>query len=185
MKDNQNSKINILQITLCAVLTALLAVLSQVTVPLPGGVPLTLQTFAVALCGALLGVRLSACSVGVYLLLGVIGVPVFHGFTGGFGIITGPTGGFLIGFLPMAVLCSLAVKRTNVTKVSLFALGLISCHLLGVIQYSLVTGTDFFRAFLLVSLPFLLKDSLSVFAAYMTALAVRKVMPGDLQNAQR
>ena len=75
---------NKLQRTVMAgVFAALLVVLSQVSIPLPTGIPVTLQTFAVALCGCVLGPAVGSAAVGVYLALGAVGVPVFAGFSGG------------------------------------------------------------------------------------------------------
>ena len=76
-------------------MTAIIAVLSQITIPLPTHVPVTLQTFAVALAGYFLGWKGGAVSALVYGLLGAIGVPVFAGWSGGFSVIVGYTGGFI------------------------------------------------------------------------------------------
>lgn len=155
------------QLVLAAVFAAVLAVLSQIAVPLPSGIPITLQTFAVALCGFALGRRLGVLSVSVYLLLGAVGVPVFAGFRGGAGIVFGVTGGFLIGFLPMAALC-------GTRKVSLGILGLVLCHALGVAQFSIVASIPVTQAFATASLPFLIKDIASVALAPLAARAVRR-----------
>ena len=88
---------------------------------------------------------------------------------GGFGIskILGITGGFLIGFILLVWFCNKAKHSKTITnKILLSGIGLILCHLLGVLQYSLLTGVSLTQAFLLVSLPFLLKDSLSVVLAF-------------------
>lgn len=154
-------------LVLVGIFAALLAVLSQLAIPLPSGVPITLQTFAVALCGFTLGSKKGALSVAVYLLLGAIGLPVFAGFMGGIGVFAGMTGGFLWGFFALAALCGTG-------RVLPAALGLLACHLLGVAQFSLVTQTGFLRGFVLVSLPYLLKDALSVAAALLAARAVRR-----------
>jgi biotin transport system substrate-specific component len=74
---------------------------AYIMIPLPP-VPITLQTLFVVLAGALLGGRLGALSQVVYLLLGIIGLPVFHGGKGGLGILLGPTGGYLVGFIAAA-----------------------------------------------------------------------------------
>ena len=84
---------------------AVLAVLSQLAIPMPGAVPLTLQTFGVALCAYVLGWKLGTLSYLIYFLLGLAGVPVFSNFTGGIGKLFGPTGGFLIGFF-LDIYCS-------------------------------------------------------------------------------
>ena len=90
--------------------TAIIAVLSQISFPLPSGVPVTLQTFAIALTGFLLGWNSGLFSTLTYLILGMIGVPVFANFKGGAAIIFQKTGGFLIGFLFMTLLCGLGIE---------------------------------------------------------------------------
>lgn len=86
-----------------ALFAAILAVLSPLSIPLPfTPVPLSLGTFAVYLAAAAGGVRWGTLSVAVYLLLGAVGIPVFAGYSGGLQVLVGPTGGYLIGYLPLA-----------------------------------------------------------------------------------
>ena len=85
-----------------AMFTAVLSVLSVLQIPMPSGVPLTLQTFAVALCGAVLGAWSGPASVALYVAVGAVGIPVFAGMKGGIAVLVGPTGGFLFGFLFLA-----------------------------------------------------------------------------------
>lgn len=161
------------KIVMTGLLAALLAVLSQVSFPLPSGVPVTLQTFAVAMCGFVLGPALGTLSVAVYLAIGAVGVPVFAGFAGGIGFFAGMTGGYLWSFLLMALLCGLGVKtHKRVAAILLGLLGLGACHACGALQYSLVTATPVWEAFLVASLPYLLKDIISVALAYLAAEAV-------------
>lgn len=141
------------RIALCA---ACLCALSQVSVPMPSGVPVTLQTFAVALCAGILGSGRGAVCVLVYLALGAAGLPVFAGFSGGFAKFAGPTGGFLIGFIPMAALCG--VKK----HFWLAFAGLAVCHAYGAAHFALVAGTSYWKAILTVSAPYIIKDVLSV-----------------------
>ena len=72
----ENNKNTIRRVVMTGMMAALLAVMSQMQIPLPTGVPVTLQTFAVALCGYLLGPAMGTLAVGVYLALGAVGVPV-------------------------------------------------------------------------------------------------------------
>ncbi len=95
-----------------ALLAALLAVLSPFVIPV-GLVPITLATFVVFLTGALLPPLYAVASIGVYLLIGLVGLPVFSGFVGGPGVLFGPTGGFLIGYFCLAGAVSLAVKLSQ------------------------------------------------------------------------
>jgi biotin transport system substrate-specific component len=160
---------------LAGVFAAVTAVLSQISVPLPSGVPVTLQTFAVALAAYVLGARLGAVSIGVYILLGAVGVPVFAGFRGGIGQLAGMTGGFIWGFLLMAICCGLAARKKHPAAVIVLSLlGLAGCHIPGVIQFAFVSGRGLAESFLLVSLPYLVKDVVSVALAWMAAKALRR-----------
>ncbi len=163
-----------------AMFTAIVAILSILELPSPTGVPFTLQTFAVALCGFVLGTKQGAFCIFLYVLLGAVGIPIYAGMTGGLSKLFGITGGFLFGFIPMAALCGLKKDSSYKTLTLLFALiGLILCHLLGALQFSLITtaqnSTDFhfFRAVLTVSLPYLPKDILSVAGAYLVSLTLK------------
>lgn len=143
-----------------------LAIAAQISIPLPNGVPLTLQTFTVAMIGFCFTTNKGIKSILTYLLLGVIGIPVFASGKAGFGSLFGLTGGFILGFILLVLFCSKTQKINNFFVKILFSLlGLASCHFLGVLQYSIISGISLFQSFLLVSLPFLLKDSLSIILA--------------------
>ena len=155
------------------VMAALLIVLSQISIPLPTGIPVTLQTLAVALCGYVLGPVLGTLSVGVYLALGAVGLPVFAGFSGGLGSFVGMTGGYLWAFLPMAFLCGLGARRGGKAWALLLgALGLAVCHLCGAFQFAAVMSLSPWQAFLTASAPYLIKDALSLVLAYGAAEAL-------------
>lgn len=161
------------RMVVAGVFAALLAVLSQISIPLPTGIPVTLQTFAVALCGFALGPGLGAAAVGVYLALGAVGVPVFAGFSGGIGSFVGMTGGYLWAFLPMAFLCGLGARQKNrALALTVGFLGLVICHLCGSFQFALVSAVSPWNAFLLASAPYLLKDAASLVVAYLAAAAI-------------
>ena len=172
-----NKTLSIRHMAQIAVLAAVTAVLSQISFPMPSGVPVTLQTLAVALCGFVLGAGLGTGAVGLYLLLGAVGLPVFAQLSGGFGTLIGMTGGFLWGFLPFAALCGVGGKQKKVVwTAALSLLGLVVCHALGVAQFSVVTGTGLGQSFLLVSAPYLVKDAASVAAAWLLALPVNRAL---------
>ncbi|MBE6610671.1 MAG: biotin transporter BioY [Ruminococcaceae bacterium] len=115
-----------------------------------------------------------------YLGIGACGLPVFSGMQGGIGIlITGFTGGFLWGFIPLAIFCGIGKlqawkKNSKVFALSLGALGVLICHVIGVAQLSAVSSIDLISAFLVGSLPYLLKDVLSMAGAYFFSATVRK-----------
>lgn len=161
---------NIIFIGLFAAITA---VLSQIAIPLPTNVPLTLQTFAVALAGYFLGAVKGTVSMLVYVMLGAVGVPVFANWKGGFAVITGATGGFIVGFIFMALLCGVGSSVFSSKKLSgkvlavlLGIAGLAVCHLLGFGWYAIFAKVSLGKSFMVVSLPYLIKDIGSVIAAY-------------------
>ena len=92
------SSIQVKDLCLIAVFTAIISVLSQISIPMPAGVPMTLQTMIVPIAGIVLGKKKGSYATLLYLLLGAVGVPVFAGFAGGLGKLIGMTGGFLVSF---------------------------------------------------------------------------------------
>ena len=170
-------KTNTKALCFSALFAALIAVCAQLTVPMPSGVSFTLQTFAVALCGYLLGVRWGVVSLLVYLLIGLAGAPVFSGFNGGVHVLVGPTGGFLLGFLPMAALCGIAARAKHRPLGALWGLpGLLLCHLCGVVQFMLLREMDLLSTALLVSVPYLLKDLLSLVGAALLSVRLAPLL---------
>lgn len=159
-----------------ALFAAITAVLSQVSFMLPFGIPLTLQTFAVALCGYTLGKRDGTLSILIYVLLGLVGVPVFAGFSGGFHKIIGVTGGFIIGFLPFAFLAGMGKESRRIVSLLLGFAGLLICHLCGVLQYAYLSQISVTQSFFTVSSAFLLKDLVSVAAAYVCSLPINRAL---------
>nr|WP_106779708.1 biotin transporter BioY [Lysinibacillus timonensis] len=90
---------------------AIIAVLAQVSIPLPMGVPITGQTLAVGLVVTILGTKFGTLAVFIYILLGAIGMPVYSGLSGGLGVLVGPTGGYIIGFLAQAFIQGLYMDK--------------------------------------------------------------------------
>ena len=124
------------QLAFAAMMAALMAVCSWITVPTV--VPFTLQTFAVFLAAGVLGGRLASLAVGVYLLLGAVGLPVFAGFSGGLGSFAGLTGGYLLGFLLIALVMGGAealLGRSPVVFVLSGLVGLAVCYAFGTAWY--------------------------------------------------
>jgi hypothetical protein len=122
-----------------AVFAVLIAICSWISIPTT--VPFTLQTFAVFLAVGVLGGKRGSLSVLIYILLGAVGIPVFAGFSGGFGILLGSTGGYIIGFLFSALLMwgmeALLGKKTWVLGLSM-VLGLIVCYAIGTVWFMAV-----------------------------------------------
>lgn len=167
------------RLTAVALTVAGMAIIAQISIPLPSGIPLTLQTLAVAFTGYLLGAKYGTLSVGVYIALGAVGAPVFSGMAGGFQKFLSPTGGFIWGFLLLALSCGMAEikkwsKKERLTAVLAGIIGIILCHTCGIIQFAAITGTNPFSAFIICSLPYLPKDIICLIAAYFLSVAVKK-----------
>ncbi len=155
--------------------TAILSVLSVLQIPTPSGVPFTLQTFVVALAGYVLGAKRGAVTILLYIILGGLGVPVFSGMRGGFGVILGPTGGFMIGFLGLVSFCGAALRiRFQAARIGIGMAGLAVCHICGAFWFAFLMKQGIPESFLLVSVPYLLKDILSVAGACVAAAFVKR-----------
>lgn len=147
-------------------------------------VPLTMQTLAVLLLGGLLGPTLGVSTVAGYLALGLLGAPVFHNGLGGLAVLAGPTGGYLVGFLPAVFLMGLAARRvTNmgsgrpavagrgaaVRETAVLGAGAVlagaAIYCLGVPWLALFTGGSLSRAVAVGAVPFLWGDLLKTVVA--------------------
>lgn len=157
---------------------AVLSVCSILTIPMPSGVPMTLQTFAMALCGYVLEWKKGVAVTFIYILLGAVGIPVFAGMKGGVSHLFSYTGGFIWGFLLLVICCGLSIKQKNrIARIFIGIVGLAVCHLIGVLQFSLVSDTRLAVAVVTISLPYLPKDVISMIGAYAVAMPVRKALP--------
>ena len=167
-----------LHISITALSASLICICSWIALPI-GGVPMTLQTLGVAFCSFLLGARGGACAALVYLALGAVGLPVFAGFGGSLAFLVGPTGGFLIGFPILALCCGFGARRKQIAiGFFLSLLGLTVCHLTGVLWFAHVSGISIAQAFLISSLPYVVKDILCIAVARVTAQKVKKRFQG-------
>ncbi len=165
-------KIPVKNIARSAMLAALTAVCAQIAVPLPGSVPLSLASFAVMLSGALLGPQDGAISQLVYLLMGIIGLPVFASFQGGPGCIVGPTGGYLLGYIPMASVIGQVTKGAGKSfprYLAAMSLGTLICYLFGTAWYLFSTKVNLLAACVSCVFPFLAGDILKIVSASLIA----------------
>ncbi|MBM7599354.1 biotin transport system substrate-specific component [Virgibacillus halotolerans] len=108
------SSIKLRMMIVTALFAAIIGVLAQITIPLPL-VPITGQTLALGLAATILGSKYGALSVLLYIAIGSVGVPVFAQLTAGLGILFGPTGGFIFGFIPAAFLIGYYLEKTSFT----------------------------------------------------------------------
>ena len=166
-------------LTLTAVMAALICIAGPLTVAV-GPVPLSLASFAVYSAGAVLGPKRGTAAAALYLAIGIIGVPVFSGFTGGFQKLAGVTGGYLIGYLPCAFLSGLGGAKDGPGRKwilpEMMAAGTAVLYLIGTAWFMAQTGKTLGAALGLCVLPFLPGDAAKIAAATLLAGPVRKAV---------
>ena len=159
-------------------MAALTAAGAFIAIPI-GPVPIVLQNLFVFLSGLLLGSIWGLASVGVYLLAGLVGLPVFAGGIGGIGHFAGPTGGYLIGFLP-AVFITGIISEKGKEKVVFDVIGMLCgatvVYVFGVLWLKMVTGMTFAKTLTVGMYPFLPGDVLKIAAAVPIVKAIRPVI---------
>lgn len=140
MQNKNVNRIPVLMLTLCALFAALMAVGAWISIPI-FSIPVTLQLLAIMVCAALLPPRYALMSVCVYVLLGLVGLPVFSGFTGGIAKLFSITGGYIIGFIPAAWVTSLIITkwgREIWKQIIAMIIGVLICYLFGTVWFMLM-----------------------------------------------
>jgi len=159
-----------------ALFAAIISVLAQVVIPLPFGVPITGQTLAIGLAATILGSRLGTTSTLLYLMIGAIGMPVFAQFTGGLGILIGPTGGFLVGFIPAVFIMGYYLEKTSFTMMhALIAniIGMFITLIFGMVWLKFIAEITWTAAFLGGFAPFIIGGLIKAFIAASAGITVR------------
>ncbi len=166
-----------------ALAVALIAVSAWVTIPI-GPIPLTLQMFAITLAILVLAPKQAIATIACYLLLGAVGVPVFSGMRGGIGVLAGPTGGFLIGYLFGVALASVVLALFRRRGVDNLAVSILSgviftlvAYLCGWAQYMVVAHVGAAASFAVTVAPFIVVDLVKIVAAAFVARAVVRAVP--------
>lgn len=154
------------RMTLTALMTALLCIAGPLTLPL-GPIPLSMTTAVLALAALLLGAEGASLCCGLYLLMGLAGLPVFSGFTGGLGVLAAPTGGFLLAYLPVTALWGWLLNKAKGALPQMMALlaGSVLLYVAGTAWYAVQTGVSAMTAMAVCVLPFLPGDAVKLIAA--------------------
>lgn len=176
----ENSRSKTLTLTYIALSAALIAVCSWISIPTT--VPFTLQTFAVCLVTALLGTKRGILAVIVYICLGAVGFPVFSGFKGGFGVLLGTTGGYIIGFIFTALIVGLVVDklgRSIPVMAAAMVIGIAVCYIFGTAWFMLVYTSQTGTVGLMTVLgwcvfPFIIPDIIKIVVATILADRLHK-----------
>ncbi|MCL1816549.1 MAG: biotin transporter BioY [Clostridiales bacterium] len=160
------NQLSIHELSYMALMVALLSLLAQIAIPLLGMVPFTLQTVGVLAAALLLPRNNAVLTIVAYIMLGLAGLPVFSGGRAGLGILAGPSGGFLYGFVAAAWLTATLLNKgvdTQMWRVFLAAFAAMLCYLtIGTLHYAFVLHINIIQAFIIVALPFLAIDTLKL-----------------------
>ena len=163
--------LNTYELVLTSMFVGMIAVCSWISIP--AEIPFTMQTFAIFLTLGLLGGRRGTIAVITYLLLGILGAPVFSGFTGGLNRLIGPTGGYILGFLFSALIMwgmETVIGRSTVAQIISMITGLLICYLFGTIWFISVYGGQSGYIGIIATLdtcvfPFVIPDILKIVLA--------------------
>ena len=166
-----------------ALFAGIMAILSQFTFPI-GAVPITLQSFVCALAGGVLGRKWGAISIGLWLLLGVLGIPILTMGKAGIGIFLSPVGGYYLGFVLMAWISGfrLAERGHFLRQISSAIVGLAACYLLGTawfmayFQYGLGKEMPLWTALTMTVFPFVAFDLIKVVLGVVCGTRIRQAL---------
>lgn len=164
-----NQKIRTKQMVLIALMTAVTCVLGPLSIPLPfSPVPISLTNFAIFLAIFVLGMKSGTLSFIIYLLLGAIGVPVFSSFRGGLQVLAGPTGGYLIGFIFLALIMGFALDhfdRKLVPTIIGMIIGMAVCYAFGTVWLAKLLSLSFKEGLMMGVIPYLAGDAAKIIIA--------------------
>ena len=164
-----NQKIRTKQMVLIALMTAVTCVLGPLSIPLPfSPVPISLTNFAIFLAIFVLGMKSGTISFIIYLLLGAIGVPVFSSFRGGLQVLAGPTGGYLIGFIFLALIMGFALDhfdRKLVPTIIGMIIGMAVCYAFGTVWLAKLLSLSFKEGLMMGVIPYHPGDAAKIIIA--------------------
>ena len=181
----EKNKVNVRAMVFTAIIAALICVASPFSIPMPGLVPISLGTFAIYLGSALLGCKRATVAVAVFILIGAVGLPVFTGFTGGFAKLLGVTGGYIIGYVPLAYITGIFSEKFN-NKIFFMPVGMIlgtiALYVFGTAWFMIATGSNLEAALMSCVVPFLIGDSIKIAVATAIAKPLQTRLNGYLYD---
>ncbi len=187
----KKTKLEVMDLTYIALFTAITCAISQLPgIPLPGGVPMTLQTLIIPLAGIILGPFRGTIAILLYVLLGAVGLPVFSGFSGGLGVLVGATGGFLLSFPLMPIFSGwgtiLAQKNKRKTLSYFFlylglVIGAVLNYLIGTLWFAAIyldgiNAKNLAVGFTACVLPFIPTSILKIVLCGVVGLSIRQAL---------
>ncbi|MCF0130444.1 MAG: biotin transporter BioY [Pseudobutyrivibrio sp.] len=172
------TKMKTYELVIMALFAALMCIFGPLSLPI-GPVPISLTTLVIYIASGILGTKKATVSCIIYLLLGIVGLPVFSGFSGGLAKLAGPTGGYLIGYIPLAAICGVFFyigKNKWYVPVLGMIIGTTITYTLGTIWFMLQMDMGLMESLTLCVIPFLIGDGIKVIVATVLVPAIRKPM---------
>lgn len=186
MNKHTSRGFDVRRLALIAVMAAVICVLSPLAIPLSGGVPISLATLAVMLAGAVLGPIDGMLATLVFLALGMVGVPVFSAYQAGIGVLFGKTGGFILGYIPLALCSGLFLGKQPLHRKPSFkellpaiggmVLGTVILYAFGTAWFLVLTHAPLKLALTACVLPFLPGDALKMVVVCALAPVLRAAL---------
>jgi biotin transport system substrate-specific component len=173
MRDNK-----IKFMTTTALMAAVICILGPLSLPI-GPIPISLTNFAIYITMYILGTKRGLCAFLLYLLLGLVGLPVFSGFSGGPWKLFGPTGGYLIGFIPMALLIGLFLKKHSANRIAciiVMELATWIAYLTGTLWLAFQANMTFAAALAAGVTPFIILDLIKIVISSLIGPVLRKTL---------
>lgn len=175
-----NNNIDIKKSLTIALMAAVISVLSPISMSIPiSPVPISLSTFVIYLTANILGGINAAFSTIIYVLLGIVGVPVFTGFTGGVAKVLGPTGGYIISYVFLAIISGCIIEKNQNNIIMCFVgmiLGTIVLYIVGTLWLAHVAGMTFDKALLAGVIPFIPGDIIKMILAYILGRNIKRIL---------
>lgn len=171
-----------------AIFAAIMCICGPISVPMPGLVPVSLGTFAIYLAGAVLGKKRAPIAVGLYVLLGLVGLPVFTLGRCGFSALIGVTGGYIVGFVPMALIVGIfADMKTSShwTVIPGMVIGTAVMYTSATAWYMVVMGTTLIPALMACVVPFLIGDAIKMACTAAIAMPLKSRLNAIMYNNRK
>lgn len=160
-----------------ALLAGLLCVLAPIALPLPGLVPISFTSCMIYIIAYVVNRYQATLCVCFYVTLGIFGIPVFSGYTGGIAKLIGPTGGFILCYILSAWLCSTILyhfKKRRIIYIIAMTICTICSYVIGATWYVFVTQTSVINAIVACIVPFIIPDTAKIIIAIIIAPAIKK-----------
>lgn len=172
-----NNKIK--YITTISIFASIICIISPISINI-GIIPLSFSLFSIYIIGALSKKWMSLIATMVYIFIGIIGLPVFSNFNGGIGIILGPTGGYIISYIPCVIIVSL-ITNINKNKIILYPIGMIIgtiiVYLFGSLWFMFQTDNNFYQSLIITVVPFIIFDLIKIILASICSYMINNKTP--------